>query len=186
MDEEGVTWGHVEGCKVGLDVWPASFLRQQWEAQGEIKTPSVQEWGIAPDIPPMAALFVMVGVGLYPPPELMVAMSQAFFEYLEAEGRLELEDVFFGRPRQRAGNYARRRKKGERDFRMAVAYGQEKLRQTTLQGEGPAERAAGDKVSGETLRRMLRARPDLRKLADNEALVTYIARAFAEMDGAAK
>lgn len=186
MDEEGATWGHVEGCKAGLDIGLARFLRRQWEAQGEIKTPSVQEWGFAPDTPPMAALFVMVGMGLYPPPELMLAMSQAFIEYLEAEGRLELEDVFFGKPRQRAGNYARRRKKGERDFRMAVAYGQEKRRQATLQGEGPAERAAGDKVSGETLRRMLRAHPDLRKLADNEVLVTYLAQALAEMDGAAR
>ena len=186
MDEEGVTWGHVEGCKVGLDIGLATFLRRQWEVQGGIKTPSVQEWGFAPDTPPMAALFVMVSMGLYPPPELMLAMLQAFIEYLEAEGRLELEDVFFGKPRQRAGNYARRRKKGERDFKMTVRYWIEKRRATTRKGEGPAERATGGQVTEETLRRLMRAHPELKKLADNEALVTHLARVFAEMDGAAK
>tara|TARA_R110000796_G_scaffold208112_1_gene324394 strand:- start:1134 stop:1895 length:762 start_codon:yes stop_codon:yes gene_type:complete len=47
--------------------------------------------------------------GMYPPPVLMKSIFKCFELYFEAEGELSLEEVFFGKPKKRAGNYARRR-----------------------------------------------------------------------------
>ena len=44
----------------------------------------------------------------YPPPELLIAFAALFGQYMGAEGRLTLEEVFFGRPKQRLGSYAKR------------------------------------------------------------------------------
>lgn len=47
--------------------------------------------------------------GDFPPPEILIVLAKCFSLYFEAEGALSLEEVFFGSPRKRSGNYAKRR-----------------------------------------------------------------------------
>jgi hypothetical protein len=58
---------------------------------------------------PLAALFYCIEMGFYPPPELMLALMDAYDVYKASRGDLSLEEVFFGPPRRKAGGYARRK-----------------------------------------------------------------------------
>jgi hypothetical protein len=49
--------------------------------------------------------------GRYPPPEIVTMIAHCFTLYFKAEGKLSLEEVFFGKPKKRAGNYASRKSK---------------------------------------------------------------------------
>ena len=57
---------------------------------------------------PLALFFLYVSYGFYPPPELLIALHEAFEAYQKEKGRLTLEEAFFGKPVQRAGTYAQR------------------------------------------------------------------------------
>ncbi len=52
--------------------------------------------------------------GEYPTPEILLAIAKAFELYFVAAGALTLEEVFFGRPVKRAGNFAKRSKREQR------------------------------------------------------------------------
>lgn len=65
---------------------------------------------------PLAAFFYCVDMGFYPPPEIMLALMDAYDVYQASRGDLSLEEVFFGPPRRKAGGYARR--KAEKMQRM--------------------------------------------------------------------
>ncbi|WP_269619957.1 hypothetical protein [Zhongshania sp. BJYM1] len=52
------------------------------------------------------AFINLVNTGRYPTPELMLSLAKSFQLYFEADGKLSLEEVFFGKPKQRSGNYA--------------------------------------------------------------------------------
>jgi len=58
---------------------------------------------------PLAALFYYVEMGFYPPPELLLALHDAYQVYETSRGHISLEEVFFGPPRRKAGTYANRR-----------------------------------------------------------------------------
>jgi hypothetical protein len=58
---------------------------------------------------PVDALFLYVETGFYPPPELLLALHDAYAKYRALRGRASLEDVLFGPPVPRAGNHAPRR-----------------------------------------------------------------------------
>lgn len=54
---------------------------------------------------PLNAFRYFLDIGLFPPPEILLAIAECFERYFQAEGQLELEEVFFSRPRkQRIGN----------------------------------------------------------------------------------
>lgn len=74
---------------------------------------------------PLAALFYYVEMGFYPPPEILLALSEAFDHYRAAAGSLSLEEVFLGRPKRKGGNYARRKNSLLR--KMMLAYEMTKL-----------------------------------------------------------
>ena len=57
---------------------------------------------------PLISLFYFIEVGLYPPPELLLALLDLYQEYLDGKGKISLEDVFFGPPKKGVGNYAAR------------------------------------------------------------------------------
>jgi hypothetical protein len=180
MNEHGVTWGDVEACKVGFDAGLLPMLRGQWEAQGDLRTPSVKDLGLSQDAPPIATLFTLLSCGLYPPPELLAALLQGFHEYLEGEGTVSLEVAFFGKPPKRAGNYARRRKQAERNLKMAVDYGLQRKKPKGERGApSAAERAAAHQITGHSLTRIIGEQPSLKAILDNEELLQLAARALA-------
>lgn len=54
---------------------------------------------------PLNAFRYFLDLGLFPPPEILLAIAECFERYFQAEGQLELEEVFFSRPRKkRIGN----------------------------------------------------------------------------------
>ena len=71
---------------------------------------------------PLGAVFGFVSMGLYPPPEVMLAAMDCYERYIEAEGALELEEAFFGKRVQGrgGGSFAARRAQSNRDFRIAM------------------------------------------------------------------
>lgn len=70
---------------------------QRWEEQG---------WD---DLPPLEALLESTAVyQIAPPLALLRVLHRQFERYMRAEGKLSLEEVFFGPPTKKAGNYAAR------------------------------------------------------------------------------
>jgi hypothetical protein len=61
---------------------------------------------------PFEAFRHYMGMGTYPPPELLVWLNDAFTTYLMGTGKLELEEVLFGKPKPSIGNFASRNMKG--------------------------------------------------------------------------
>ncbi|MDT3294305.1 RuvA C-terminal domain-containing protein [Shewanella sp. SP2S2-6] len=58
---------------------------------------------------PLEIFLQDISYGSYPPPEVMMMLAKCFSLYLIAEGKLSLEEVFFGRQVKRAGNYSMRK-----------------------------------------------------------------------------
>jgi hypothetical protein len=57
---------------------------------------------------PLTTLMFMAEMGFYPPPELLLGLLDSWRDYLEAGGDKTLEEVFLGKPKRKAGNYASR------------------------------------------------------------------------------
>ena len=57
---------------------------------------------------PLETLTLLVGSGVYPPPELLIWLDECFSYYFDAEGDVSLEHIFFGREKPRIGNASRR------------------------------------------------------------------------------
>jgi len=57
---------------------------------------------------PVQAFIHYATTGTSPPSYITIAIAQGFKRYLDAEGSLELEEVFFGKTRRSQGNYANR------------------------------------------------------------------------------
>lgn len=78
----------------------------------------------------LGAIDAHVLMGYYPPPELLLALSALLSKYMDAAGKLTLEEVMFGKPKRRTGCYAAREQKPMRDAftdaitRTAVLRGQ--------------------------------------------------------------
>lgn len=69
---------------------------------------------------PLSALFGYIDIGLYPPPELLLAALQCFDRYMDAEGSLSLEEAFFGKEVQGIGKFSSRQAQRQRDLGIAV------------------------------------------------------------------
>ena len=94
------------------------YLDQQWEKL-DLKSSldsttgkDIRTW--INDIPNFRTLTPVHGFiesvlrGCYPTPELMLSIAKSFDLYLTAAGELSLEEVFFGKPRKRAGKFSER------------------------------------------------------------------------------
>lgn len=73
---------------------------------------------------PVEAMIQDVCYGLYPEPEILCAVVKAFNLYFAANGDLTLEEVFFGSLVKSAGNYSKRKSKGEgfKEFHYEVMH----------------------------------------------------------------
>ncbi len=65
--------------------------------------------------------------GFYPAPELLIMIAKCFHLYFLSEGELELEDVFFGKPIKKSGNYSRRKARSDnyKHFHQLVTWAKE-------------------------------------------------------------
>ena len=62
---------------------------------------------------PLEAFRYYMDVGIYPPPELLVWLSDAFNHYFmsNGDGEVPLDEVFFGKPKPKVGNGAKQEQK---------------------------------------------------------------------------
>jgi hypothetical protein len=65
---------------------------------------------------PLLAMSLYLEYGAYPPPAVMLWVRDQLEQYLSAQGKLSLEEAFFGKPKRRAGNFAAREHAGRRLF----------------------------------------------------------------------
>jgi hypothetical protein len=79
---------------------------------------------------PFEALVFHVEMGFYPPPELLLSLLDAYQTYLDAAGKLTLEEVLFERPKRKAGGHAQRYVR-----RMKMVYMANKIHQLVQRGE---------------------------------------------------
>ena len=84
------------------------------------------------DRPPLADAMAYVESGLYPPPELMLALRDAWHAYLVAGGTLELEVAFLGERKQKGGTYAKRTAEAKRKAAATVAVNGEIAREVQV------------------------------------------------------
>jgi hypothetical protein len=69
---------------------------------------------------PLSALMFLTEMGMYPPPELLLGLLESWDEYLDGDGEKTLEEVFIGKPKRKAGNYAKRH--AEQTTRRVLAW----------------------------------------------------------------
>ncbi len=55
---------------------------------------------------PLSAFRYMIEAGIYPPPEVLLALDDCFNMYMAQKGEVELEQIFFGDKKRGVGNYA--------------------------------------------------------------------------------
>lgn len=110
---------------------------------------------------PLSALFYFVEMGFYPPPELLLALLDAWEIYIAGSGEISLDEAFFGPTKRRAGNYARRVASRDRKLRLSMMMhslrrsGYSKLRAAEIISE-----QQGGRIEPETIARIS---PPLRK-----------------------
>jgi hypothetical protein len=59
--------------------------------------------------PPLDYFLYCLDSGIYPPPEVLTLLAKAFNTYFFSQGKVSLEEVFFGEVKKRVGNYSARR-----------------------------------------------------------------------------
>lgn len=72
---------------------------------------------------PLSELVMWLRLGCYPPPEVLIGLHQRFGRYLQARGKMDLETALIERPKQRAGNFAKRLALHARDVALAWEVG---------------------------------------------------------------
>jgi len=109
---------------------------------------------------PLNLLFHCIDVGLYPPPEVLLALHQCWRDYLDGAGKVTLETAFIGRPRQRVGSFAARSARSsalykvKREFALLLGAGLSRAKAAEH-----LHRSGATKVEPETLLRSLRGYP---------------------------
>lgn len=104
---------------------------------------------------PLSSVMYHIDSGFYPPPELMLALVDAWSEYQQAAGRRTLEECFLDSPKRKVGNDASQHK-----TKITNAY--LFFTMQTLIKEGATQIAAAESVAAdlnmdvETVARMYR------------------------------
>ena len=102
-----VDWSYPEEPSQAL-----ADLEHAWNAIGQqhpFPTNSLdREHDNKSDTTPIAAIVSLVSQGIYPPPELLLALRWCYLSYMDAAGEKALEECFFGKPKQKAGTHSRR------------------------------------------------------------------------------
>lgn len=115
------TWGRVRQLRKALEVsdgYPVlEDIEAQWGAlssyHGKINGEDLvkRDESVEGGHDPLGALQHHAEFGIYPPPEILLAVMQCFELYFSAGGELSLEDVFFGPEKGWVGNESARRQR---------------------------------------------------------------------------
>lgn len=106
---------------------------------------------------PLSAFFYFVGMGFYPPPELMLTLHDCWKTYTTGDGAISMEEAFIGKPKRGAGNYASRsnsrfrRMKMQWDFADFMGQGL-----TRIQAAEAVSQLVGGKPDADSILKMFR------------------------------
>lgn len=109
-----------------------SDLKRNWESiRDHGKNILAKQRDEATD--PLEAFFSNVYEGVIPPPEQLLFIADCFMYYIQQNGKVELEDVFFGPKKSGVGNYAARLASKEKYYFFELAkYLYEKNNETSI------------------------------------------------------
>lgn len=62
---------------------------------------------------PFSAFRYYIDSGIYPPPEVLLALDECLGLYMDLNGKVELEEVFFGQKKRGLGNFSARKQKDD-------------------------------------------------------------------------
>ena len=57
---------------------------------------------------PLKKLSFYLEFGMYPPPEVLISISETYQKYMNLKGEIDLEEAFFGKPKKGKGNFSSR------------------------------------------------------------------------------
>ncbi|MGF1779775.1 hypothetical protein [Vibrio nomapromontoriensis] len=88
-------------------------LEDMWEEQ---RTSFFSWWDKSADSTPiaehpLAALAYCLQAGIYPPPSVLLQIADTYKGYVHKQGKISLEEAFFGKSVKGMGNYAARKAK---------------------------------------------------------------------------
>lgn len=120
---------HRDLCPFPSEVGSMSFdsLEKQYKAIGDrdyLELPYKSDFSFDS---PLEIFLSDIYCGFYPTPEILIMIAKCFHLYFLSEGKLELEDVFFGKPIKKSGNYSRRKVRVDhfKDFHKWVTLAKE-------------------------------------------------------------
>lgn len=70
---------------------------------------------------PLKKLGYYLEFGMYPPPEVLISISETYETYIALKGKVDLEESFFGKPQKGKGNFSSRSDKNS-DIHMLQLY----------------------------------------------------------------
>jgi len=92
-------WQRIAGWQVCDGFSPSVELDDAWKrlemTYGETLVPRGAKLSRLSDSP-LAALFFLTEMGLYPPPELLLGLRECWTTYLNGAGEISLEEAFLG------------------------------------------------------------------------------------------
>lgn len=118
----------VDACAIDDPCQALADLEHAWQGIGEqrpyIANSLSREYPEDWDGSPLHAMVSLLSQGLYPPPELLLAIRHCFLSYLVREGEVTLEECFFGRESSgpKGGPYAKRESRKLREFAMRAEF----------------------------------------------------------------
>lgn len=106
---------------------------------------------------PLSALFSFIEMGMYPPPELLLALLDCWDVYMHNQGTTSLEVAFLGKPIQKAGPYAQRTKARRAKSFMQLCFAME-VRKGKTRDEAAAvvSEMTGGRVDVDYVKRLVR------------------------------
>ncbi|MCW8108080.1 hypothetical protein OPS25_06180 [Alteromonas ponticola] len=88
---------------------------------------------------PLDAFNYYIDSGFYPPPEILLWLTDCFMEYFKSGGSKSLEHIFFGREKPSVGNEAARRSSDQLYMTFSGIVGLEKLGAKNKGGKSPSQ-----------------------------------------------
>ncbi|EJT1341103.1 hypothetical protein QNE93_004217 [Vibrio vulnificus] len=115
---------------------------------------------------PLRDLNYCVELGMYPPPEVLMSISDTYQKYMALKGKINLEEAFFGKPQKGKGNFSSRSHKDSDLFMFQLLLSVNSVTDNKSQYEVASEyleRESRDEDPEHLLRKMRRRKQESKK-----------------------
>lgn len=111
--KQTISW-HEKIIREGTNYSVLEDLELSWKAIEESYNIDGFNLNIRDDackMTPFSAFRYYIDSGIYPPPEVLLALDECLGLYMDLNGKVELEEVFFGQKKRGLGNFSARKHK---------------------------------------------------------------------------